>query len=31
MMLYVLKFRIRYEKHPIPYNVNKGNGAVSKN
>ena len=25
------QFRIRYEKHPIPYIVNKGNGAVSKN
>ena len=31
MMLYMLKFRIRYEKYPIPVNVNKGNGAVSKN
>ena len=28
-MLYMLKFRIRYEKYPV--NVNKGNGAVSKN
>ena len=31
MMLYMLKFRIGYEKYPIPDNVNKGNGAVSKN
>ena len=31
MMSYMLKFRIRYEKYPIPDNVNKGNGAVSKN
>ena len=31
MMLYMLTFRIRYEKYPIPINVNKGNGAVSKN
>ena len=30
-MLYMLKFRITYEKYPIPVNVNKGNGAVSKN
>ena len=30
-MLYMLKFRIRFEKYPIPDNVNKGNGAVSKN
>ena len=29
--MYMLKFRIRYEKCPIPDNVNKGNGAVSKN
>ena len=27
----MLKFRIRYEKYPIPDNVKKGNGAVSKN
>ena len=31
MMLYMLKFRIRYENYPIPDNVNKSNGAVSKN
>ena len=30
-MLYMLKFRIRYEKYRIPDNVNKGNGSVSKN
>ena len=29
--MYMLKFRIRYEKYSIPDNVNKGNGAVSKN
>ena len=31
LYMYMLKFRIRYEKCPIPDNVNKGNGAVSKN
>ena len=31
LYMYMLKFRIRYEKYPIPDNVNKGNVAVSKN
>ena len=30
-MLHMLIFRIRYEKYPVPDNVYKGNGAVSKN
>ena len=31
LYMYMLKFRIRYEKYSIPDNVNRGNGAVSKN
>ena len=31
LYMYMLKFRIKYEKCRIPDNVNMGSGAVSKN